>query len=126
MKRLSGKTRHGGFVVVPKRLPPHTTDTNPHNDGVNIGCRANAAACAQLTATTAANGGPVGQQAGTIPPSSTVRAANPDHHTGARARKRRHQPRTVVNGTPNRRDIAPIEMPPAISLIASPIASTGS
>ncbi len=37
MKRRMPKTRHGGVVVVPINVPPHTTDTNPHTGGVNPG-----------------------------------------------------------------------------------------
>ena len=34
MKRRLPKTRHGGSVLVVINAPPHTTDTNDHNEPV--------------------------------------------------------------------------------------------
>ena len=115
MKRRLPNTRHGGVVLPdPTSSPPLTTDTNAHTGNTRAGCRAAAAACAHPIAATAAAGGQVGHRAGTVPPNSIVNAANPDHHTGARTRNRRHHPRTVVNGTPTHRAVAPIDIPAAI------------
>ena len=36
MKRRLANTRHGGSVLVVINAPPHTTDTNGHNDPVLI------------------------------------------------------------------------------------------
>ena len=36
MKRRLPNTRHGGSVLVVINVPPHTTDTNAHNDPVRI------------------------------------------------------------------------------------------
>ena len=127
MKRRLPNTRHGA-VVLPGAIsnPPTITDTNSHTASMRAGCRAAAAACAHPIATTAAAGGPVGHRAGTAPPSSIVNAANPDHHNGARARNRRHHPRTVDNGNPDPRAVAPIDAPSAILATASPIVPAGS
>lgn len=127
MKRRLPNTRHGGVVLIGAiTSPPRTTDTNAHTGNARTGWRIVAASWAHPIAATAAAGGPVGQHAGTVAPSSTLNAAKPDHHDGARARNRRHHPRTVDNATLTRRDTSPIDTPPAISAIASPITPAGS
>jgi hypothetical protein len=127
MKRRLPNTRHGGSVLVMTSLPPHTTDTNNHNDPVLISWRAVAAACAQPIAAIAAAGTADGQAVGIDPPNSTVNDANPDHHTGAVAVNRRTHARTVVNGTSNTRDAWPIDIIfDATSARARPTVSTTS
>lgn len=101
MKRRLPTINQGESVLVAINRPPVTAETNRHNPTDNQPGRPVAA---RHAATRAASAHPLGLGGGlkASSPSSTASAENATAQRHAPAAKRRHQPRAVVYGTPNR------------------------